>query len=433
MFEQIKQVFGIEKRAKPATYGGLVDSSYTLSQFTTFFNSLFSTSGQSVTDETAQKLSAFYSCVRNISEDIAKVQFHVVSVDADDNKKTVKHIATTLFNKIPSNLSTPFVFRSTLIRNALLYGNGYAYLVRDKSTGAVAEMFLINPLNVVVQVVDRTLFYIVTDARAGIVGTFGENDIFHIRCMGDGYVGKSIVQYGAESLGANLAAQTFAASFFGNGATLTGTLEVPGVIKDETQAANIVNTFKKSYKTDNGSNNGVALLHSGAKFSKIQSQPNEAQMLETREFGTQDIARWFRMPLSKLQSGTSGSSNVEQLNIEYVTDCLMPWFVKLEQEIERKIFRFDEMDSLDAKFKVNQLMRGDMASTSAYLRELKYAGFITTNEGRKMVDMNTIKDEFADQVYSPVNMIPSTLEDNFWSAKDQSQTSHKEAGQGGTN
>jgi HK97 family phage portal protein len=165
----------------------------------------------------------------------------------------------------------------------------------------------------------------------------------------------------------------------------------------------------------------------------MSAQPNEAQMVESREFNVAEIARWFRMPLSKLQSGSTGSSNLEQLNIEYVTDCLMPWFVKLEQEVERKLFRFDEMELLDAKFEVAQLMRGDMTSTANYLKTLSYAGIINRNDARRYLDLNTISEDFGKTYYTPVNMIPADMEDEFWASKDNSQASQKQAGSGGLN
>ena len=137
--------------------------------------------------------------------------------------------------------------------------------------------------------------------------------------------------------------------------------------------------------------------------------------------------------ISKLQSGATGSSNLEQLNIEYVTDCLMPWFVKMEQEIERKLFRFDEMDLLDARFEVAQLMRGDMTSTSNYLKTLYYAGMINRNDGRKYLDLNTIPEEYGNTYYSPANMIPADQEVAFWESKDNSQATSKNPGTGGEN
>jgi HK97 family phage portal protein len=420
----IQRIFGIEQREAPRTYGGVKENSYTLSSVQSWFNSIFNNSGQSVNAESSMKLSIYYACIRNISEDLAKVPFETFSVDKQGNKTFFNHRASSLLNKMPSNLYTPFTFRQTMQEYALRFGNAYAYIQRD-SDGKPTQLLILDPTYVTVQIVDQRLYYIVSDIKSGVQGTFSEDQIFHIRAMGDGYIGKSILQYAAESIGGGLAIQTYAASFFGGGATMTGVLEVPGVIQDENTAKSIVNTFKKSYKADNGSNNGIALVHSGAKFTKIAAQPNEAQMVESKEFSVADIARWFRMNLSKVQAGATGSSNLEQLNIEYVTDCLMPWFVRWEQEIERKLFRFDEMERLDAKFNVAMLMRGDMKSTAEYLNTLKYAGFITSNDGRRFIGLNTISETFADQIYSPVNMIPAAKEDEFWANKDQSQASQK--------
>jgi len=424
--------FGREERKAPQTYGGLTEQNYVLNAAQSFFGSIMNNTGQTVTDQTAIMVSTFYSCLRNISEDTAKVPFLVFQIDSKGNKTKIKHRSSALLNKMPSNLATPFTFRQTLIKNALLYGNGYALIKRDKNA-TPTDLYLINPKYVTVSIVDQRLYYLVNDIEAGIIGNFSEDNIFHVRGLGDGLVGKSILVYGAESIGSALALQTYAGSFFGNGATLGGYLEVPGVIKDENVGKKIKDSFVNSYSTQNGANNGIALLHSGVKFQKMSAQPNEAQMVESREFSVAEIARWFRMPLSKLQSGSTGSSNLEQLNIEYVTDCLMPWFVKLEQEVERKLFRFDEMELLDAKFEVAQLMRGDMTSTANYLKTLSYAGIINRNDARRYLDLNTISEDFGKTYYTPVNMIPADMEDEFWASKDNSQASQKQAGSGGLN
>lgn len=428
------KLFGLnitrEQRKALPTNGGIVENNYTLQNAISFFTNILNSTGQSVTPETAFKLSAFWACVNNISQDIAKVPFQVFAYDSKGNKTSVNHRAKSLLNKMPSNLSTPFTFRQTLLRNALLVGNGYAYIERD-SNAQPTNLYILDPRYVTVQINDQRLYYIVNDVKSGVVGTFDENQIFHIKGMGDGYVGQSIISYGAEAIGCGLAVQTYAGSFFANGATLGGYLKVPGVVQDEATAGKIKSSFTDSYKTYNGANNGIALLHSGAEFQKFSAQPNESQMIETRDFGVADICRWFRMPLSKVQTGATGSSNLEQLNIEYVTDCLMPWFVKIEQEIERKLFRFDEMDLLDAKFSVAQLMRGDMAATSTYLKTLYYSGVINRNDARRFLDLNTIPETFGNTFYSPVNMIPANKEDEFWNNKDNAQASQKQAGDGG--
>ena len=435
-FEPDMRILGFnisrEERKAPATYGGLIEQNYVLSQAQSFFSGLMNPSGQNITDQTAIMISTFYACLRNISEDTAKVPFNVFQIDDKGNKKLVRNRAALLLNKMPSSLSTPFTFRQTLVKNALLYGNGYAYIKRDKNA-IPTDLYIINPKFVTVFIIDQRLYYLVNDIENGIVGNFNENDIFHIRGMGDGKVGLSILVYGAESIGGAKAVQTYASSFFGTGATLGGYIEIDGVPKDENSVKEMIRSFNKSYKTDNGANNGISALHSGAKFVKLVAQPNESQMVETREFNVAEIARWFRMSLPKVQAGSTGSSNLEQLNIEYTTDCLMPWFVKIQQEVERKLFRYDEMESLDAKFDIAELMRGDSTSLSTYLQRLRLSGFITANEGRKYLDLNTVQEDSANKLLDPVNMIPADMSEEFWQSKDQSQASQKNAGNGGTN
>lgn len=144
----LQRILGIEQRKALQTTGGLVDSTYSLSNALSFFQSIFNSSGQNVTAETALKLSAFYSCVRNISEDIAKVPFDVFQFDSKGNKISVSHRAKSLLNKMPSSLSTPFVFRQTLIENALIYGNGYAYIERD-ANAKPTSIFILDRKSVV--------------------------------------------------------------------------------------------------------------------------------------------------------------------------------------------------------------------------------------------------------------------------------------------
>lgn len=409
----IQRFFGLEKRANlpKMTTNGSIMQSWTIPNWLTFGQN---SSGQTVNRNTSLNLSSFYGSVRNISEDIAKLPFYVYKVDKNGNKTKVPHVATTLLSKQPSSVSIPFTFKQTLIEYALIEGNGYAYIERDSNAKPIA-LYVLDSEYVTPQLYNNNLYYIIQDINTGVRGTFTQDEIFHIKGMGDGYVGKSVVGYAAESIGKSLATQSYASGFFGNGATMTGTIEVPGMIADENQAKSIKEKFISSIK-GNGTANGVGLLSNGAKFTKISVSPNEAQFIESQEFNVADIARWFRMPLSKLQSGSTGSSNLEQLNIEYVTDCLMPWIVRFEQEVERKLFRADEMESLDAKFSVNLLMRGDSAAMSQFVTRMYMIGAYSANDALRFMGENSIG-EAGDHYMIPVNMIPSTEASAFWAGK----------------
>jgi HK97 family phage portal protein len=409
----LMQLLGLEKRAKLPDLkvsGGMFQSSI----IPNWFNFGENSSGKTVNQTTSLNLSAFYGSVRNISEDISKLPFFVYQVDENGNKTKVANVASYLINKYPSDVSTPFTFRQTLIEYALIDGNGYAYIDRDANAKPIA-LYVLDSRYVTPQIYNGKLYYIIQDVNTGVRGTFTQDDIFHIKGMGDGYIGKSVVGYAAESIGKSLATQSYASGFFGNGATMTGTIEVPGNVPDENAAKSIKEKFISSIK-GTGTAAGVGLLANGAKFTKISVTPNEAQFIESQEFNVADIARWFRMPLSKLQAGSTSSSNLEQLNIEYVTDCLMPWIIRFEQEIERKLFKTNEMETLDAKFSANMLMRGDSAAMSQFVTRMYMIGAYNANDALRFMGENTIG-EAGNHYMIPVNMIPSTEASAFWAGK----------------
>ena len=140
------------------------------------------------------------------------------------------------------------------------------------------------------------------------------------------------------------------------------------------------------------------------------------------------------MPLSKIQTGSTGSSNLEQLNIEYVTDCLMPWLVRIEQEVERKLFRADEIEPLEAKFNEKLLMRGDSNSQANWAKTMFYIGAYSSNDVRRFIGENTIGVE-GDIYFAPVNMIPANKTDEFWQGKSglDNKASEANADPTGTN
>jgi HK97 family phage portal protein len=367
-----------------------------------------------VTPETANKVSAFYSCVRNICEDIAKLPLNIYQTDSKGNKiKLPFHPAAKLFNQSPNGFSNPFTIKETLIDRSLRKGNGYLLIQRDQHATPTSIVFL-EYESVIPILENQKLFYTVNDPLLKIHGTFTSDDIFHLRGMGNGYQGISVLKYASESIGKAIATQDYAGKFYGSGANMTGLLKISGA-KDETHAKKIKESFMQSYQND-----GIGALQGAAEFIKMNFSADEAQMLGAQEFSVKDVARWFRMPLSKLQTSDQ-IANIEALAIEYVNDCLMPWICRFEEEIQNKLFTEAEKPFLTAQLDTFSLTEGDTAAQERRYKTLFYTRSITPNEIRHQLGMNSYAD--GDHFYSPVNMIPAELEKGFWEQKDQSKVS----------
>ena len=366
-----------------------------------------------VNAETANKLSAFYSCNRNICEDIAKLPVRIYSTDANGNKKELKnHPAYKLLNISPNTYSNPFTLKTCLIDRKNRKGDGFGLIIRDPESAKPLEiLFLEYECVIPVFGDDHKMYYIVKDPILKLDATYPSEDVFQLRGMGNAFRGMSVLRYAAESLGKAIATQDYAGKFYGSGANMTGLLKITGA-KDGEQAKQIKENFMRSFQND-----GVGALQGAAEFTKMNFSADEAQMLGSQEFNVKDIARWFRMPLSKLQTSDT-ISNIEALAIEYVTDCLMPGIVAFEQEVESKLFAESEKGVLECRIDVSELLRGDSASQERTQKTLFYTGQASIDELRAMNNMNTLGGDAGSRRYLPVNMIPDDMVNDFWAAQD---------------
>jgi len=219
-------------------------------------------------------------------------------------------------------------------------------------------------------------------------------------------LGYSVLRAAAESLGLALAAQTFGATFFGNGTALSGVVEHPARLKDAEALKRFRQSWQEIYAGPDNAHK-IAILEEGAKYAKIGVPPEEAQFIETRYFQTEEITRWFRMPPHKIQHLLrSTDNNIEHQDIEYTTDALMSWYVRWEQEVHWKLL--GGADELLAEHVVNALMRGDMAARSAYYSKQWGIGALSQNDIRELDNMNPIGPD-GDVYYVPVNMQPTEV------------------------
>lgn len=404
----------IFKRGKKAEQRNITSFSGTPANFTDYSSMLNSWFGLfdnkanvAVTPESSLTLSAFYECVNAISEDIGKLPFEVLLKKQDNYYPLLNNPATKLFSVRPNDFTTPIVFIQTLLKSALIRGNGYAYIERDENAVPI-NLYWLRDECVTPILKGRKMYYVVNDVTAEISGTFTGNEILHIRGMGDSYIGKSVVGYASESIGKAIATQQFGAKYFGQGG-FNLLLKFAG-IKDEAKMKQAKEAFIRTFEVD-----GVAATNQGMEVERIAVNNNEAQFIESQDFNVADIARWFRMPLFKLQKDTSATTETQE--IAYVNDCLMPWIIRLEQEIRAKLLKESEKYYLKPHFDTFMLIKGDSQAQERRAKTMFMLGALTPNEARRMFDKNTIEQMELNTTYLPANMLPSDQVQEFWAAK----------------
>lgn len=402
---------------------------YTNMPFNTGFFSSVSKSGEPVNNKTANELSTYYACKRNISEDIAKLPYIVAKIDENGNRIVDRrHNAAYLLQVAPNSYSTPIAFKEKLINDAI-DGNGYAYIEVD-TNGRPQQLHYLPPQFVQPQfsMTEKRLYYQINYPLLELSGWYADYQVFHLKGPGNTMVGQSMISYQLQTLGEALAVQNYSSEYFESGASMSGMLTFEGV-SDEKKLQIYTDMFMQSFKRG-----GIASMPSGVDFKPMTNDPQKSQLIESRNFMRAEIARWFRMPLSKLQDQSQSNNNsLEQDNISYVTDCLYPWIIRFQQEADKKLFAAYERANYDGFIDTEDLLRGDSAAMERKARTLFMYGAGTPNEIRAMYRLNTIKDDASQTTYIPSNMMPSSEAIAFWQKQAEQNTTpnQTEPGLGG--
>lgn len=358
-----------------------------------------SDTGIEVTPKTALQYSAVWAAVRVLSESVAQLPVHIYTIKK--NRRVVLNDSRAeLLQFAPNSEMTSFTFRETLQAHILTYGNAYALIQRD-GRGALRSLWPLLPDKVGVDRINGEVIYKVNQDDGKDI-YLAAKDVLHVKGLGfNGLVGYSPITMHAQSIGLGMAAAKYGARFFKNGGSVSGVLESPLPLNQE-----VVDRLRKQFN-DNyaGLDNAhsTMVLEQGLKYQKIGITPEDAQLLATRKFEVTDIARIYRIPQHMLNDTTGMTfGNMEQRSIEFVQHSLVPWLIRWEQEVKKKILNKGEY----LKFSVDGLQRGDINSRYAAYSTGIQNGFLTPNEVREMEERDPVKG--GDVNLIPMNLIPTT-------------------------
>lgn len=340
-------------------------------------------SGANIDESTSMTIGAFYACVLLISDTIS-----TLPVDAfirRDGSRVPYRPRPEWVIKPDVTLLRSEHYQQVLI-SLLLDGNSFTRVFRD-GRGDVANLVCLDPLRVQVQrnPKNREIEYLIDNGEAGVVPARDMLHITEIRKPG-ALRGTSRVNELKENLGLASALQSFAARFFGQGATSQGIIEFPGALTREQakdlQAGfdNAHKGYKKAHKT--------GVLSAGAKYVKTGVNPDEAQMLDSQKFQVESIARMFRVPPHMIGVTTPGAqsyASVEQNNIQFVVHTLRPYIEKIE-------YAYSTLLPSEAflKFNVDGLLRGDYTTRIQGYSIGLQAGFYSVNDVRRFEDLRPV-------------------------------------------
>lgn len=341
-----------------------------------FYNS----GGTFISDETAMEVSAYYSGIIYVSTQIAKLPIEIKNLK--NEPVNPKNILQTI-SLTPNPEMSAFMFWLYMMQVALHKGNSYAEIEKTLD-GRIKNLWILPSEKIsVLRNAEGKLYYRVSDGAYDGRGDaiLYPEDIFHVRNFHtkDGIMGQGLLAYARETLGISSGGDKFANALFANGGLPSGVIEVEGSLTEEAALK-----LKEGWQRNHGGRKtgGTAVLEGGATFKPISHDPNVLQFLESRKFSVIEIARFLRVPPSKLyDQDTSTYNNIEHDNLRVAVDTLDAWARNIEQEIDIKLLN-KQFGGNHSNFKMSAIFRGDMKTRSEFHKNMMGSAAMTPNEIR---------------------------------------------------
>ena len=314
-----------------------------------------------------------FTAIDIISKDIAStsIQFNDKDSYLDDDKKILK-----LLNRRPNPYLDAWHFKYIIVANMLLNGNSYVEIVRDDK-GQPIELYHMQNSTVSIEQIDDKIKYNYIDERDGHV-RFDTEDVLHFRMFSmDGFNGYSPLFALANEIGISMGSKKFLDEFFKNGGTSTAILKYEDGRYSDEELAIIRQNFENSQLKNN---NGLVMLDDTMTFDRLKVPTEVLNFLNSYKFSTQQVAKAFGLPLSKLGIETVNTS-LKDSGIEYYRSTLYPIFSMMNAEIEEKLFAQAPYEvTLD--YDVTRLIDSDPEVKLERVTQLFTKKIITLDEAR---------------------------------------------------
>lgn len=345
MIDRIASLAGFERRSDTSP---LDPSWQALAPMTGYYSGLSA--------RAAENLSTVLACTGAIATALAYVPARVYAHVDNDRVEKQGHPLGKLIRYGFNPSMTWCDGIEHLVADTLLTGNGLLEIERNGNGQCSALYYHPWGMVTVQELASGRLAYDVSNGK-GVSRRLLEGEVIHLRDRtNDGKIGISRLSRSADTVAGIDLANRHAAQFLANGANPSGVLESASQLSPE-QTKNLREQFDERFS--GARNAGRALiLGGGLSWKPAQISPEDAELLETRRFGVEEIARLFQVPPPIIGDYTHNTfTNSETAGRWFATFCLAPWARKIEAEFSRSLFPIGSPYELELD--LSGFLRGD--------------------------------------------------------------------------
>lgn len=354
--------------------------------------------------DVAMQQSAFWASVRLLTETVAAMP--LVCYESDPattvKKPRADYDLWHLLNYQPNRYQTKIEFFEQMMLNLVTWGN--AYMTLQKVGGRIVSiMVLPSSQTEAVLLKDGSVVYEYTDSNSN-VKIYSSDSIWHVKIFGNGIIGLSPLGYASKTLALSKNVSGRQNKLAANGGKTNGILTVDQALKPDQKEA-----VRKSFAGLNeGNQDELFVLEAGFNYQQASLSPTDQQLLETRRFTIEDIARFMGVPsvlINDTASGTTWGSGIEQINMGFYKLNLKPYLERIESSIKRHLMPKSDWATIDIEFSFDSLLRADAATRAETNSKQVNSGQKTPNEVRASEGLPP--ETGGDKIYLNGSLVPA--------------------------
>jgi len=347
------------------------------------------------------QLSTVWRCVDLLSQIVSTLPLFTYENRLNGQRDLARtSLLYSLLHDSPNRMMTPAEFWAVLISNWLLRGNGYARVERNAAGEAIALWPL--PASDVQPFLMDTgeITYVLQSGAQQVL--LMQDDVLHLKGMGNGIAGLSRMEYMRLTTTETQRAQAQATRLFRHGNKPSGILMIDKVLPDAQRAA-----IRRSFaEIAEGSSSRLHVLEAGMKYETTQLSPEDVQLLETRQFGVEELCRWYGVPpvLVGHSNVTTWGTGIEQIIEGFYKLTVRPMLVQVEQALTKRVLTPRQRAIYSVEFSFDALLRSNLKDRLEVYAKATQNGIYTRNECRQLENLPPVTG--GDALTAQTNLVP---------------------------
>lgn len=350
-----------------------------------------------------------------LARNVAQLGLHVFRRSSNtDRERLADHPLARLIAR-PNASTSRYRFISSIMTDLTVYWNAYLLKVRP----SVGPMMLLQVPPWAVHVKGRLspTQYVVNFAARDLPTAEAMADSFLlepsevIHFRGDNLdsrvIGLSPLETLRRTLAEEAAAGDYREGLWRHGARMSGLIKRPLDAPEMSEIAQARFLAQWEAMYSGTSNSGkTAMLDEGMSFEKMTFTSEESQYIQARKLNLEQVARLYQIPAPMVNIlDHANFSNVAEFRKMLYTECLGPWLVMLEDELQLQLVpEFQGTGDVYLEFNIAEKLKGAFEERAAAISSAVGRPWLTANEARALDNRNAL-DGDADQLVTPLNVL----------------------------